>query len=244
MHEALESIGLKPQEARIYLTLLKLGTAKAGTVAQKAKIKREAAYYTLNLLVEKGFASEVIKSGVKYYSALPPAEILDMIEEESRRKKEIIRSVIPKLKKLEKTAVSPPRVCLYEGEEGFKSVAYLLLEERNKVIYAYVPEKILHYLPGFHKMFRIKRRRRNILLRVITEKTKLMEEIKRKDLKELRKTKFCNIVRGLDTAFYILPKGIAVLKASEEEKLGLYIEDATLAKLHKRIFLELWKHLA
>ena len=58
----LEKVGLSKQEAKVYISSLKLGVAKASDIAQKANVKREASYYILRMLQEKGFVSEVIKS--------------------------------------------------------------------------------------------------------------------------------------------------------------------------------------
>lgn len=65
MDLSLEKIGLTKQESAVYISALKLGVAKASEIAQKANVKREACYYTLKLLHERGLISEVIKSGVK-----------------------------------------------------------------------------------------------------------------------------------------------------------------------------------
>src|SRR3989304_2481258 len=95
---SLEELGLSKQEAHIYISALKLGVSKASQIAQKSGIKRGGGYYILKLLKEKGYISEVIKSGVQYYSAISPERILDIIEEERNRKKEIINGVVSELK--------------------------------------------------------------------------------------------------------------------------------------------------
>ena len=53
LEASLEKIGLSRNEATVYVNTLKLGTAKASDIAQKSKVKREASYYILKLLMEK-----------------------------------------------------------------------------------------------------------------------------------------------------------------------------------------------
>jgi len=59
---------------------------------------------------------------------------------------------------------------------------------------------------------------------------------------ELRKMRYNNnIMEKMDSAIYILPKGIIIIKATENEKLGIYIEEESIAKIQKKIFEQMWK---
>ncbi|HLC72939.1 MAG TPA: helix-turn-helix domain-containing protein [Candidatus Nanoarchaeia archaeon] len=238
----LEKIGLSQQEAKVYLSALKLGVAKASDIAQKANIKREASYYVLKSLEEKGLVSEVIRSGVKYYNAIQPKRILEILEEEKQQKTDIIKEIIPELEKLQKIAITRPKVEFYEGVEGFKTVLSILLQKRGQVIYCYVSENIVNFLPTFSLQFRRRRRENNISLKVITHRTKTTEHLRKMDKEELRKTRFNDaIMRNSDSAFYILSDAILILKANEKEQLGIYIKEKGVAKLQKDIFERVWK---
>jgi sugar-specific transcriptional regulator TrmB len=160
----LEKIGLSKQEAIVYLSALKLGLAKASEIAQKSSIKREGCYYILKLLQEKGFISEVIKSGVKHYSAVEPNRILEIIEEDKQQKTEVIKEILPELDALQKIAITKPKIEVYEGVDGFKTVVSKLVEKHNQEVYCYVNEKILHFLPTFHLQFRRRRKENNVIL--------------------------------------------------------------------------------
>ena len=242
LESALESIGLSRQEAIVYLSALKLGVAKASQIAQKAGITREAVYYILKLLQKKGFVSEAIKSGVKYYSAVSPKRILEIIEEEKQQKTETIQEVLHEFESLQKVALTRPQIEVYEGPEGFKTIVAKLVEKENQEICSYVPEKTLHFLPTFHLQFRRRRRERNVRMRVITEKTSLMEEIKKKDKEELRETRFNDkIIKKIEAAYFILPDAIVMIRATEKEQIGVYIKEENTAKLQKNIFEQVWK---
>jgi sugar-specific transcriptional regulator TrmB len=241
IESALQNIGLSKQEAAVYLSALKLGLAKVSEIAQKANIKREAAYYVLKSLQEKGFVSETIKSGVKYYGAIQPKRILEILGEEKQRKVESVKEVLPELESLQKISLERPKIEVYEGIEGFKTAISKLIEKENQEIYCYVPERILHFLPTFHPQFRRKRRERNVRFKMITEKTKFMEEIKKADKEEIRETRFNNhIMKNVNTAFYILPDAVLILKANEKEQLGVYIKEEGNAQLQRQIFHRIW----
>jgi len=239
----LEKIGLSKSEAAVYLSALKLGVAKASEIAQKAEIKREAAYYILKLLQEKGFVSEVIKSGVKYYSSVEPKRILGIIEEEKHKKSEAIKEILPDLESLKKVALTRPKIEVYEGFDGIKTAASKLTERRNQEIYCYVDESILKFIPYFHPQFRRKRKEMNVKLKVITQKTKFMiEDLKNKDNEELRETRFNDeIMNEIGATYYILEDAIIILKANEKEQLGIYIQEPNTARLQRKIFERIWK---
>ncbi len=239
----LEKIGLSKQEAKVYISTLKLGVAKASQIAHKSNVKREASYYILKMLEEKGFVSEVIKSGVKYYSAVQPKRILEIIEEERQQKSETIKEILPELESLQKVALSHPKIEFYEGEAGLKTAASIMTQKDNLTIYCYVSEGILHLTPHFHPLFRMRRKERNIKLKVISEETSfIIENLKKKDKEELRETRFNNeVIKNIDVSFYILPEGIIILKANKKEQQGIYIKDPATALLQKHIFEIIWK---
>jgi len=242
IESSLEQIGLSRNEAFVYINTLKLGTAKASEIAKKSKVKREACYYILKLLMEKGFISEVIKSGVKYYSAIEPKRIMQIIEEEKKDKEEAIKPFISELELLQRTSLIKPKIEFYEGLEGLKTAASIMVMRKNQIIDCYFPHKILKYVPYFHPQFRRRRREMNVRLRVIVEKTnETIEDLKKHDQEEFRQTRFSEIVSGMDSAYYILSDGILILKANDKEQLGIYLKEESTAKLQKRIFDLLWK---
>jgi len=238
----LEELGLSKQEAIIYVSALKLGVSKASQIAQKSKIKRGGAYYILKLLREKGFISEVIKSGVKYYSAVSPERILDIIDEEKNRKKEIVDGMIQDLREIQKSAIERPIIEIYEGYEGFKTIFSKLIEKPKQEFKCYMSAKILDYLPHFHEQFRIRRSQKGIKIKTITEKTPFLEDIKKLDKKELRETRFNDsILENTDILHYILDDSVVIIRANKKEQMAIYIKDQNLAKLYKNIFDKEWK---
>ncbi|MDP1694769.1 MAG: helix-turn-helix domain-containing protein [Candidatus Woesearchaeota archaeon] len=242
IEEALENIGLSRQEAFVYISTLKLGMTKASRIAQKAGLKREAVYYILKQLQEKGFVSEVIKSGVKYYSAVPPQRILGIIEEEKQQKTEAIKEILPDIEALQKIAFIRPQIEIYEGVKGYKTIIAKLVEKKSQEICSYVPEAILHFLPTFSLQFRRKRKEKKIHMRVISEKTNMIKELQKKDKEELREIRFNDkIIKNIKAAYYILPDAVIIIRATEKEQLGIYIREESTAKLQKNIFEQIWK---
>lgn len=239
--EALLEAGLTGSEVLVYMHTLSLGSAKASEIAQKAKVQRGSAYYSLKLLKEKGFVGEVVKSGVRYYSAAPPQRILESIEDEAARKKRAVESIIPQVQGLMRTAIVPPRVEVFEGPEGFKTVMARLLEREGESIRCMMSSSILEYLPQFHVQFRRRRTEKNIRIRTITQRTKSLEKIKESDRKELRDTRFLDdIFLDSNVLQYILDDSIIFIKATQSDQIAVWIEEKTFASLHQNAFDSLW----
>jgi len=116
------------------------------------------------------------------------------------------------------------------------------MKKKNQTIPCYVPEKLLHFLPTVHLQFRRRRKEKNVRIKLITEKTKYMKEIKKKDKQELRTTKFYDsIMKNTESALFILPESILIIRANEKEQLGIYIQDKLAAQLQRKNFEVLWK---
>jgi len=60
IESTLEKIGFSPNEIKVYLTLNKNGSTKAGKIAKIAKIDRSSAYNSLKILQEKGMGIDRI----------------------------------------------------------------------------------------------------------------------------------------------------------------------------------------
>jgi len=95
--EKLERAGLSPNEAKCYLTLLKIGSASANEVSRKSGIHRVSVYDALRGLAEKGLVSQITKTNKFLFEAGNPEKILDIInvkEEQLVEAKKIVPELI------------------------------------------------------------------------------------------------------------------------------------------------------
>jgi sugar-specific transcriptional regulator TrmB len=238
----LQKLGLSKQESEVYVAAVKLGVAKASEIAQKCTLGRSGVYYTLKLLQEKGFISEVIRSGVNYYSAASPKRLLEIIEEERQQKKELITSILPELHDLHTTSLARPQIEVYEGVEGFKTVFSKLLDKEDQELRCYLSASILKFMPQFHVQFRRRRKEHNIRIKTITERTPEMDEIRKVDKKELRTTRYNNgLLTGTSILQYILDDAVVIIKANKNEQIATYIREKEFAQLQRNLFEKHWQ---
>ena len=111
--DALLHIGLNEKEIQIYLSLLELGSSTVLTIAKRSGIKRPTAYLVLQSLVEKGFASRIIKAKKTYFSPQHPKKL---ITESELRLKEL-QEVVPQLEVMFRKRKERPHVRIFEGKD-------------------------------------------------------------------------------------------------------------------------------
>ena len=97
----LEKLGLTKTEAKVYLSLLKLGSTKTGLLVRKTNLHRATVYDVLKRLIEKGLVSYIIKGKIKYFQVTEPEYFLDKIKEKENKLKEkeiFVKNLVKELK--------------------------------------------------------------------------------------------------------------------------------------------------
>ena len=141
--EILEQAGLSNGEAEIYLVLLKIGDATASDIAKHTKIARPNVYDYLNKLKEKSLASFVTKNNKMHYIPASPEKIVDFLDE----KKEILIDNIDSLMKLYQPKKAAPKVEVYEGAEGFKTLMNDIIKSGQSFVGWGGSDRVREYLP-------------------------------------------------------------------------------------------------
>jgi sugar-specific transcriptional regulator TrmB len=151
LKETLKWIGLTGNEAKIYLAMLRLGSSKAGKIAKESQLNRTATYDSLKRLLDKGLISYVIEANIKWFKAVNPERLLEILKE----KEEETKKVLPNLIGIYKAPKETHNVTLYYGYKGVKSVFQDIIREGkpNCVLDAegQFTEKMPYYAPHFSK---------------------------------------------------------------------------------------------
>src|SRR3990167_10261702 len=90
-----ESLGLSPNEAKIYESLVEIGESGISAIAINAKIHRRNAYDAIHRLIDKGLVFEIFSSGENKYNAVDPDKLVELLGEKQAK----LQSVLPELKK-------------------------------------------------------------------------------------------------------------------------------------------------
>ena len=144
---ALESIGLSPNEAKIYEALIHLGKASVTQIAKKSNIHRRNVYDSLNRLLEKGLTFQIFQAGENIYSPVNPEKLLELIHE-----KEVgINKILPELNGIYHQKPLGEMAFIYKGLEGFKNYMRDLVRVGEPV--CFLGAKALWFTPGIPSYF-------------------------------------------------------------------------------------------
>tara|TARA_B100000315_G_scaffold259938_1_gene318229 strand:- start:1575 stop:2306 length:732 start_codon:yes stop_codon:yes gene_type:complete len=169
--ETLVKVGLTKNEAKVYLSLLRLGSASVVEITKHSRVHRVNVYDVLERLREKGLISSIMQSNKRIYEAASPTQLAKLIEE----KQVLLNQIMPNLKEEFKIKKSPQEVHHFIGPEGIMQAYYMMLDQKE-TIYALGTSGLNRtFLKHRHEMWDRERKKRNIKGQLI------YYEFKRKD---------------------------------------------------------------
>jgi predicted transcriptional regulator len=127
----LQDLGLTPNEAKVYQTLIEEGESSAGEISTKGKIHRRNVYDTLERLIEKGLVFQILTKGENIYKAVDPAKFLELIKEKENK----LKKILPQLQKQFEAKPSYQEAFIYRGVEGFKNYLRDILRIKEDVYF-------------------------------------------------------------------------------------------------------------
>ena len=115
--EVFEEIGLSPNEAKIYETLLSAGEIGVAEISLKANVHRRNVYDAMNRLVEKGLVFRIFQKGEHQFRAVTPDKLAEVLE----AKQQNLSKILPDLRKLHSSKPMQEAAFIYKGKEGYKN---------------------------------------------------------------------------------------------------------------------------
>jgi sugar-specific transcriptional regulator TrmB len=232
--QILKDIGLSEKEIKVYLTLLSLGQSSVNAVAKRARLNRVTCYDVLKYLKEKGLASYVIRSGVRYFEAAEPRKLLGDMQEKEQK----LKSILPELEALKHLVKEKPSIELYEGIAGLKTIVEDVLKQRKESWFIADPN-FMDALPFYFPHFIKKKRKLGMFSKVITLDCKRMRNYKKKSPTKYVDLRFIN--EQLPTTKIIYGNKVAILTFEKESSIGVILENKQMADTERKLFNLLWK---
>lgn len=234
--------GLSANEAKIYLLLLRNNNLKAGQIAKLSGIKRASTYTSLDLLVEKGLVSQSSQDGIFIFYAEAPARIKEYLQLQQKKLDEQINSVHAvesDLKLLQDEQLRIPKVSVFTGKEGLRTLLEKSLENQKE------PILIIGDYPQdqdpvpFYTSERIAKK---IKAKLITPKTNASVQASHDDRTSLRETKFIDNNHRFPGSIHISKNAVTLFTHSNHHSIGVLIQDNDLVETFKEIFYVLDEH--
>jgi len=116
--EIFESLGMSPNEAKMYGSLVERGESSISEIALSAGIHRRNAYDAIQRLIDKGLCFQIIASGENLYNAVDPDKLVELLAEKQLK----LQRALPDLKKKFGKRLAPEEAYIYRGIEGQKNI--------------------------------------------------------------------------------------------------------------------------
>ncbi len=236
--ETLKEIGLANEEVEIYLAMLKIGSNLASKISEETKINRSHVYQLLERLIAKGFVSYVIKENRKYFSAVNPKKIIEIIREREQK----MQNILPNLIGFVNFAEEKPIVEIFEGKEGIKTILNDILKVRKEWLAFGSSGKGQEILSFYAEHWEREREKLKVDLRGILDSSE--SGIKRG--KEISKRKHTEIRHAKEeysnpSSTWIYGDRLVFVIWSREHPLAIRIISKELTENFKSHFETLWK---
>lgn len=152
--EIFEQIGLSPNEAKIYETLLSTGETTVTDIATRSHVHRRNIYDALQRLTKKGLVFPIFQKGENRFQAVNPDKLLEVLKEKEHK----LQQILPRLQEL--YVAEPPQQAayIYKGVEGFKNYMRDLTRVAEDTYFLgakglwFTPNVDKHFLEDFKKV--------------------------------------------------------------------------------------------
>jgi len=242
----LQDLGFTEGEIKVYFALFELGETTVGPISKKSGVTHAKVYPILAKLIKKGLVSEVIKQGRKHLCATHPNSLLEFVdnkvktlEEEKKKIKDIIPSLLSKQKELEKVQYSR----VFEGFKGLRSLFHELFNSKGSEIFVFGLDEVLRdsAFVSFFRFYHDLRRKNNIKLKLILN-TKL-----KKTYKEIyKKSKMYAKIDEIKFVDVTFPTGVFIFQdhviniVSDDKVTAFDIKSKQNAERYKKFFNSVW----
>jgi sugar-specific transcriptional regulator TrmB len=237
--DTLKRIGLSYNESKVYLTLLRIGSSKAGRISKETHVNRTTTYDALKSLLEKGIISYVIKTNNKWFEAVEPKIFLELLKE----KENDFLNILPQIQTLQKLPKDKHNVTLFYGYKGIKSVFQDMIKTSKDILVldseCYMPDKMLYYTQYFVKQLNKKKIKIKHLVRDDVEVRKRWENDSILPSKSTQ-VKFAPIKIRSNSVIDIYGDKVAIMIWSEPPE-AVIIQNKSVSEIFRNYFELLWK---
>jgi predicted transcriptional regulator len=242
MLDDLIRLGLSSGEARIFLSLLKLGSARVGQIVKESNVSYSKVYDVLDRLSSKGLVSHIILGNVKYFNAVEPYRLEEYIkkkEQEVHDQLVIANKLVPELAKVANRNRQNTMAEIFMGDKGIRTAYEILLRDATSkdVLYYFYPFEGYHPIasPFYSRLY-------------LFQKQKKVQErgIATFDFK--RSKHYAEISKGVKMKFvdFPLPATMDIFKdklllISWENATGILISSNEIAEHFRNYFDSIWE---
>jgi len=239
-------LGLTEDEAKIYNSLLEGGLMPARMVALKSGVGRQLTYKVLDDLIKKEIV-EKKETGTKIllFAPVHPRELEKLLtkkkEEVENTKKALEESLGGMISKYN-LFIGKPNVQFFEGNETIEKITGDYPKEDKEIRQWIDVALATNEIGGKFFEYLGQRIKKGISKRMILPNNPKSEEYANRGA-QMTEMRIEKNLQDLPTAIQVYDNTVTMLTLEENKKIGLIIEDTSIAETLKKIFDSNWKKL-
>ncbi|MBT5237038.1 hypothetical protein HOL63_01555 [Candidatus Peregrinibacteria bacterium] len=240
LQHIIQSVGLEPHEAKLYLAGLKLGSAPASSYAKDTKLNRVTAYNYLEELVKRSMFTAAERGRTMHYTPVPP----DQLSIEARKNVEALERAMPDLRSLMGSHHRAPHVRYFEGVKGVRKVYQDTLTADGELLNFANSAVVRDFWKEYDKEYVNKRIKKGIFLKGIAPDDDMGRKVHGRDNKSLREIRLVNAKEfPIHNEINIYDNKVAIVSFAEDEAdlFGVIIESKEVAETQRKIFEMAWR---
>lgn len=247
--EILTSIGLTPEQADLYTSLLEHGAQTAGKLAKTTKIQRTYVYPVARELAKKGLVAMEKKGRTTTFIPQPPERLLTQAEDVKTHAAQAfaaLEGILPSLKTKYSAAESKPVVSYFEGIEGIQRVYMDTLHEGKPILAivetSKVDQIVYDWVTTVYSRERVKRGIPVKALVATGPKTPRYAGLSKKEIREIKI--FDSKKFPIEHEVNIYGDKLAIINHRKGSRLlGIIIDQPVIAATFRSWFKLTWAHI-
>lgn len=240
LRDVIKAFGLTDDEAAMYLAALEVGESPIAAIAKRAAVNRSTAYAVAKSLEGKGLLGILRMRGGLRFIASDPRTLLAQAEKRAAD----IKAILPEINALHAQASHRPKMTMYEGKEGYLTVAEDALAVPNTTmlhigsltdIWSVIGKEydLTHFVPT--------RLQRHIRIRCLYFPKGIRETVGAMDhARELREVRYLPQEFAYPNSMLIYRNKVAIF-TSLQEFITVLIESEEIAEAEWQKFEMLWR---
>jgi sugar-specific transcriptional regulator TrmB len=230
--EKLMGLGFSRNEAAVYVTMAKLGNAKAGTIAKYSDLDRSSMYNAMQSLLKKGLASYSLEGKTRHFQCSNTANIMSYLSS----KVDYAKKFLPELERIRKENKPKENVRLFKGYRGIQTLFQDNLNAGKETLVFGSEGYFSERMPSFAKRFVSQMENSGINLKLIRRKSR-NDTVHMKSKQE--RTIPSLTVSPVTTTIYGDKISIIIWSDTPE---GILIENKQAADSYREYLDFMWKH--
>jgi len=236
----LKEIGLSENEAKLYISLLELGSSTTGPIIKKSGLYRVIVYDTLEKLLQLGLVNYSIKKNRKQFEAEHPKQIMEIL----KNKEILAKSVIANLSNLKKDKPLEQGVFIYEGWKGIRAAQENYFKEmdlgrKSEYLMVGASRELHKKLDAFFNYFHERRSKMNIPAKLLFNENnkqfgKLKVQYKPVQVRFMPK-------RIVTPSWVSIYKDMVLIGVTEDTPMAFFIKNKAIAESYRQYFYFMWE---